>query len=113
MRPENIYCAKIASDITFTSLDKRNVEIYPFTFFIRLPVESKSVLDDKNNSVTRNTFYGPSDWESLFDQAVLDGVWDSVACSKKPFVLCNPEIQEQDADAIIDYDTPRKQLMEI
>eukprot|EP00957_Ditylum_brightwellii_P011944 900950-Ditylum_brightwellii.AAC.1 len=68
MRPENIYFAKIASDITFTSLDKRNVETYPFTFFIQLPVESKSVIDDKNNSATRNTFYGPSDWESSSDQ---------------------------------------------
>eukprot|EP00957_Ditylum_brightwellii_P063008 4781946-Ditylum_brightwellii.AAC.1 len=59
MHPENIYFANIASDIKFSSLDKRNVKIYPFTVFIQLLVESKSVLDDKGNSVTRNTFYGP------------------------------------------------------
>eukprot|EP00957_Ditylum_brightwellii_P062737 4761164-Ditylum_brightwellii.AAC.1 len=113
MHPENMYYAKIASDIKFTSLDKRNVKIYPFTFFIQLSVDLRIILDDKGNSVTHNTFYGPSDWENSSNQAVLDRVWDSIASLKKPFVLCNPEIQKQDTDAIIDYDTPRKQLMEI
>eukprot|EP00957_Ditylum_brightwellii_P073166 5561657-Ditylum_brightwellii.AAC.1 len=69
MHPENIYCAKIASDIKFTSLDNKNVKIYPLTFFIQLSVESRSVLDDKGNSVTRNTFYGPSNWENSSNQA--------------------------------------------
>ena len=56
-RPAGICYVKIAVDITFTDLDSTDGQAYPFTYFVRLPMENHTVQNSTGNDVELNTFH--------------------------------------------------------
>jgi hypothetical protein len=98
-RPGDIQYAKIACDIVFNDLTPGNTQLHPFTFFIRLHMETQTVTNSLNQDVLLTTFFGPTDWATSHDQAVLDAIWDHPRSLKKPFYLIPPSIVDPNADA--------------
>ncbi len=100
-RPEDIQYVKIACDVVFSDITPVNTQLYPFTFFVRLQMESRTVTNSTGNDVTLQTFFGPDDWASSTDQTILDAIWDHPKSLKKPFNLIPPSIVDPNADAQI------------
>jgi uncharacterized Zn finger protein (UPF0148 family) len=100
-RPEDIQYVKIACDVVFTDLTPDNTQPYPFTFFVRLEMDTRTVLNSTGNDVQLTTFFGPTDWATSNDQAVLDAIWDHPKSLRKPFYLIPPAIVDANADAQI------------
>jgi hypothetical protein len=103
-RPAGICYVKIAVDITFTDLDSTDGQAYPFTYFVRLPMENRTVQNSTGNDVELNTFHGDADWARTLVQADLDLIWDNPKSLNKPFWLTPPTITDPSADAQIEFD---------
>jgi hypothetical protein len=100
-RPADIQYAKIACDVDFSDLTPGNTQPYPFTFFVRLHMETQTVTNSQGADFQLTTFFGPHDWATSNDQAVLDYIWDHPRSFKKPFYLIPPSIVDANADAQI------------
>jgi hypothetical protein len=100
-RPEDIQYVKIACDVVFSDITPDNDQLYPFTFFIRLHMESQTVTNSIGNDIALRTFFGPDDWATSIDQEILDAIWDHPRSLKKPFNLIPPSIVDPNADAQI------------
>ena len=97
--PAGIIYAKLSCDVLFTEIDPTNTSAYPFSYFIRLPTETRIVLNNQGNNTNLNTFHGADDWHSTTNQAIVDAVWDHPKSYRKPFILKPPEISDVNADA--------------
>ncbi len=73
-RPSDIQYVKIACDVVFTDLTPDNTQPYPFTFFVWLKMDTRTVSNSTGNDVQLTTFFGPTDWATSNDQAVLDAI---------------------------------------
>jgi uncharacterized Zn finger protein (UPF0148 family) len=100
-RPENIQFAKIACDIVFDDLTPGNTQLYPFNFYVRLHMETRTVQNSQGGDLQLTTFFGPHDWATSNDQTTLDYIWDHPRSLKKPFYLIPPSIIDANADAQI------------
>jgi hypothetical protein len=98
-RPADIQYVKIACDLVFHSSDLTpgNTQLYPFTFYVRLPVETRTVQNSDGGNLQLTAFFGPHDWATSNDQAVLDVIWDHPRSLKRPFFLIPPTIQDANA----------------
>eukprot|EP00978_Attheya_sp_CCMP212_P025966 scaffold84604_cov47-Attheya_sp.AAC.7 len=76
-RPEGIQYVKLSSNIKFTEVDDKNVQPYPFTFYVRLTMEDISVQDDNQNGINLLTFHGEDDWVTDTLQDEIDIVLKS------------------------------------
>jgi hypothetical protein len=94
--------AKLSCDLLFVAINATNTSSYPFTFFVRLPTESRIVKNTQGVDVSLNTFHGPADWHSIVDQPTLDAIWDHPKSYRKPFTLNPPAITDVNADAVIE-----------
>eukprot|EP00957_Ditylum_brightwellii_P185959 14157327-Ditylum_brightwellii.AAC.1 len=113
-RPEGIYYVKIASDLTFSDIDPSNTGLYPFTFFVRLPVETRQVTTSASRGrIAWTTFFGAANWAKSTDQAEIDGVLDSRSSLKRPFALLPPAINDSVQDASVDYTSCYNKLVEL
>jgi hypothetical protein len=101
-RPPGLMYAKIEVDLTFSAIDPANTAIYPFSFFIRLYVEARDVLNSTGQVVHLTTFHGDDDWTTSYDQARLNSdIWNHSRSLVYPFNLKPPEITDIHADAVI------------
>jgi hypothetical protein len=101
-RPADIMYSKISSDLHFDTIDANNTASYPFSFFVRLPIETITVQNSTDNDVTLNTFHGADAWHETADQAASNFIWDHPRSFRKPCVLLPPHISETTADAVIE-----------
>ena len=102
-RPNSIHFVKLTSDVTFTTVDPNDKQPYPFSFFIRLEQEQRTVQNTTGGDIVLTTFYGQDDWAHTTDQAVIDSIWNSPQSLNKPFNLVPPAIDDSNADAIIEF----------
>ena len=101
-RPPGLMYAKIETDLSFTAIDIENTAIYPFSFFIRLLIETRDVLNSTGAATSLTTFHGEDDWARSYDQARLNtDIWSHVKCLEYPFNLKPPDINDVQADAVI------------
>jgi hypothetical protein len=100
-RPEDIQYVKIACDVVFSDITPDNDQLYPFTFFVRLHMENRTVTNSAGGDTPLRTFFGPNDWATSIDQGILDAIWDHPRSLKKPFNLIPPSIVDPNADAQI------------
>jgi uncharacterized Zn finger protein (UPF0148 family) len=100
-RPADIQYVKIACDVTFHDLTSGNTQLYPFTFFVRLHLETRTVHNSLGSDLQLSTFFGPHDWANSNDQAILDAIWDHPRSLQKPFYLIPPSIVDNNAGAQI------------
>eukprot|EP00957_Ditylum_brightwellii_P022197 1674807-Ditylum_brightwellii.AAC.1 len=113
-RPEGIYYVKIASDLTFSDIDPSNTGLYPFTFFVRLPVETRQVTTTAaRGRILWTTFFGAATWAKSTNQTVIDSVLDSTSSLKRPFALLSPAINDSVQDASVDYTGCNNKLVEL
>ncbi len=98
-RPAGIMYAKLSCDVLFAEINPTNTSAYPFSYFIRLPTETRIVLNNQGNDTNLNTFHGADHWHSTTDQTIVDAVWDHPKSYRKPFTLKPPEITDVNADA--------------
>jgi hypothetical protein len=56
-RPTGIMYAKLSCDVLFAEIDPTNTSAYPFSYFIRLPTETRIVLNNQGNDTNLNTFH--------------------------------------------------------
>eukprot|EP00978_Attheya_sp_CCMP212_P044540 scaffold313803_cov64-Attheya_sp.AAC.1 len=110
-RPEGIQYVKLLSDIKFTEVDEKNVQPYPFTFYVRLTMEDITVQDENQNDINLLTFHGEDEWATDTEQDEIDIVLKSQASIRKPFLLAPPSIADVSADASIEV-TPGVQGLE-
>eukprot|EP00978_Attheya_sp_CCMP212_P028529 scaffold98745_cov31-Attheya_sp.AAC.1 len=110
-RPEGIQYVKLSSDIKFTEVDDKNVQPYPFTFYVRLTMEDITVQDENQNDINLLTFHGEDEWATDTVQDEIDIVLKSQASIRKPFLLDPPSIADVSADASIEV-TPGAQGLE-
>jgi hypothetical protein len=101
-RPANIQFVRLQSNIRFRSIDKDNRQAYPFSYFVRLPMELEVVQDDQNNDVHLYTFQGDPEWATDNDQENLDIILESDSGIGKPFFLAPSDIPDINADANIE-----------
>lgn len=101
-RPEGITFAKISCNIDFTSIDPSSTEKYPFTYFIKLDTETKTLVDDQNQQIQWTTWYGHGNWARSTNASVVSAVFKNSHAIDKPFVLMAPEIDDGAADVTID-----------
>lgn len=101
-RPEGITFAKIACKIDFSSIDRNSTAKYPFTYFIKLDTETRSLVDDQNQTVEWNTWYGHGNWARSTNASVVSAVFKNSQAIDQPFVLMAPEIDDGAADVTID-----------
>jgi hypothetical protein len=73
-RPADIQYAKIACDVMFSNLTPGNTQPYPFTFYVRLQMETCTVVNSTVGDVPLTTFFGPHDWATSNNQAILDAI---------------------------------------
>jgi hypothetical protein len=100
-RPPDIQYDKFACNVIFNDLTLGNTQPYPFTYYVRLPVETHTVQNSTGADVQQTSFFRQCDWAMLNDQAVLDDIWYHPRSLKKPFFLIPPKIQDPNADAEI------------
>ena len=102
--PENLQFTKLSYEISFLLIDSINTQICPFSFFIRLHNESKSVTKPgTTTNIDLDTFHGPSDWATSTDQTVIDGVINNPSSIGQTFYLLPPTIiSDTTADAILE-----------
>jgi hypothetical protein len=101
-RPNGLIYAKIEADVQFMDIDPKNKAIHPFSFFVRLNNEAVEVVSSTGNPIILNTFHGPDDWASNYDQADLDiNIWNHPKSLVYPFILKPPKIDDIHADAIV------------
>ena len=100
-RPGDIQYVKIACDIVFSDITPENTQLYPFTFFVRLHMETQTVTNSNGADTPLTTCFGPSDWATSINQTILDAIWDHPKSLKKPFNLIPPSIVDPNADAQI------------
>jgi uncharacterized Zn finger protein (UPF0148 family) len=100
-RPADIQYVKVACDVIFNDLTPGNTQPYPFTYYVRLPVETRTVQNSTGADVQLTTFFGEHDWATSNDQDVLDAIWDHPRSLQKPFFLIPPQILDPNADAEI------------
>eukprot|EP00978_Attheya_sp_CCMP212_P005060 scaffold11190_cov32-Attheya_sp.AAC.1 len=112
-RPEGFQYVKLLSDIKFTEVDDKNVQPYPFIFYVRLTMEDITVQDDNQNDINLLTFHGEDEWAATDTpvQDEIDIVLKSQASIRKPFLLAPPSIADVSADASIEV-TPGVQGLE-
>eukprot|EP00978_Attheya_sp_CCMP212_P024650 scaffold77809_cov32-Attheya_sp.AAC.2 len=110
-RPEGIQYVKLSSDIKFTEVDDKNVQPYPFTFYVRLTMEDITVQDENQNDINLLNFHGEDEWATDTVQDEIDIVLKSQASIRKPFLLAPPSITDVSADASIEV-TPGVQGLE-
>jgi hypothetical protein len=58
---------------------------HPFSYFIRLPTETRIILNSSGKEVNLNTFHGSDDWHESTAQASIDAVRDHPKRFRKPF----------------------------
>ena len=111
-RPSNIAFAKLHSNIDFTSIFKDHTNLYPLTFYVSLPQNSKMVTDKKGENPTQlTTFYGDNDWATSSSQAYIDSLWTGPGQQTHPFILEAPLISgDRNADARISFDPIKKAI---
>ena len=100
-RPSDIQYVKIACDVVFSDITPENTQIYPFTFFVRLDMETRVVPNSAGGNATLTTFFGDDNWATSTDQDILNAIWDHPRSLKKPFNLIPPSIVDPNADAQI------------
>ena len=100
-RPGDIQYVKIACDVVFSDITPDNTQLYPFTFFVRLHMETRTVDNSTGGEASLTTFFGVNDWATSADQDILDAIWDHPRSLKKPFNLIPPSIVDPNADAQI------------
>ncbi len=57
--PEDIQYVKIACDVVFTDLTPDNIQPYPFTFFVCLKMDTRTVSNSTGNDIQLTTFLCP------------------------------------------------------
>jgi hypothetical protein len=77
------------------------MQIYPFTFFIHLNMETRTITNSTGADVQLTTFFGPNDWATSNNQDILDAIWDHPSSLNKPFYLVPPSIINVNADVQI------------
>jgi hypothetical protein len=100
-RPSGIMYAKLICNLSFTAADPSNGRTIPFTYFVRLPVEIRTVQNGNGNDIELNTFHGPNDWASSLDQTVIDSVLRSPSAFGEPFDLEPPAIDNRNPAVIV------------
>eukprot|EP00978_Attheya_sp_CCMP212_P035800 scaffold157897_cov33-Attheya_sp.AAC.1 len=115
-RPEGIQYAKLSRDIKFTEVDDKNVQPYPFTFYVHLStMEDITVQDENQNDINLLTFHGEDEWATDTVQDEIDIVLMSQASIRKPFLLAPPSIdiiKSKDKLFFITYSRPDKHRKE-
>jgi hypothetical protein len=96
-----IQYVKITCDVVFTNSTPENTQPYPFTFFVCLEMEMRTVLNSNGTDIQLTTFFGPHDWANSNDQMVLNPIWDHPRSLRKPFYLIPPTIIDANADVQI------------
>eukprot|EP00978_Attheya_sp_CCMP212_P040006 scaffold213926_cov36-Attheya_sp.AAC.1 len=114
-------CLDVDGDLRHTSgeaaanrhpkVDDKNVQPYPFTFYVRLTMEDITVQDDNQNDINLLTFHGEDEWATDTLQDEIDIVLKSQASVRKPFLLAPLSIADVSADASIEV-TPGVQGLE-
>jgi hypothetical protein len=66
---------KLACDVRFNKFDPFNTDPAPFSYFVRLPMENLTVTNSTGGDVQLNTFHGPSNWNEIDDQDILNAIW--------------------------------------
>lgn len=113
-RPADVLYAKLSTDISFAAIDSTAVTIHPFTFYIRLQQETRTVQDNNGNDVILTTFFGPDDWVTRGDQTIIDQVIMHPQRIEKPFDLEEPAISsDKIAAAVIKIETAWTRLENI
>jgi hypothetical protein len=87
--------------VVFTDLTPDNTQPYPFTFFVRLEMKTRTISNSTGTDAQFTTFFGPHDWATFNDQAVLDAIWDHPRSLRKPFYLIPSTIIDANADVQI------------
>jgi hypothetical protein len=98
-RPTGKMYAKLSCDVLFAEIDPTSTSACPLSYFIRLPTETRIVLNNQGNDANLNTFHGADGWHSTADQAIVDAIWDHPKSYRKPFTLKPPEISDVNAVA--------------
>jgi hypothetical protein len=72
--------------------DPENTMTHPFTFFVRLPNETRTVLSSVGNEVQLHMFHAQDDWDtSIQDQGTMDTrIMKSPQAFGSPFTLLSP-----------------------
>ena len=76
-RPAGIHFVKLVVDLNFKDIDASHVQIYPYTFFVRLKSEEKTVQNSVGTDKLLRTFFGPDDWAQSNDVSIIDSVLNS------------------------------------
>jgi hypothetical protein len=76
----------------FADIYPTNTYASPFSYYIRLPTETRIVLNSTGDGVNLNTSHGSDDWHSSTAQSSVDAVWDHAKSFRKPTTLKPPEI---------------------
>jgi hypothetical protein len=100
-RPADIQYVKVACDVIFNDLMPGNTQPYPFTYYVRLPLETHTVQNSTGADAQLTTFFEQHEWATSNDQAILDAIWDHPRSLQKPFFIIPPKIQDSNADAEI------------
>ena len=81
-RPAGIHFVKLVVDLNFKDIDASHVQIYPYTFFVRLKSEEKTVQNSVGTDKLLRTFFGPDDWAQSNDVSIIDSVLNSKKVKK-------------------------------
>jgi hypothetical protein len=101
-RQADIMYAKIACDLRFTEADPENTMTHPFTFYARLPNETRTVTSLVGNELQLHTFHAQDDWDTnIQDQATMDTIMKSPQAFGSPFTLLSPPITDILSAAVV------------
>jgi hypothetical protein len=97
--PADIQYVKIACNVVFSDLTPENTQPYPFTFFVCLHMETRTIMNSTGADIQLTTFFKPHNWDTSKNPMVLDAIWDHPRSLRKPFYLIPPIIVDANADA--------------
>lgn len=101
--------AKVSTNLDFSMINFEYTTNHPFSFYIDLLIQSRTVQNESNRNVEITTFVRAADWLHE-NQVQFDNVFNHVRSSKKPFNLKKPEF---DGDANIDIQSSMNAVEEI
>jgi hypothetical protein len=101
-READILYAKLTCDLRFTEAGPENATAHPFTYFVRLPNEDRTVTNSTGGELQLSTFHGPDDWSrSVTDQSAMNDILESPQAYDGPFTLTPPAITDLLSAAVI------------
>jgi hypothetical protein len=95
-RPDGIFFCKVRATINLTNLDP-SIPPIPTSFFLRLPVNDRVVVNAASNNRTLHTFNGPTGWLTGDQVAFTTLIYFHPDTVHEPFDLKAPDFTAPEA----------------